>query len=142
MLKRITRLMVVALTVAFGTFVFAGPAHAQGGCTSGLYVTACVNHETDSRDVRADFYLNLPPDDDHYYYRVAIHQLTPAGGDSGQWVTGRTRLTTTGRYCCWTRTFIPNMPKATRGAKTVVYLYTQDGIQHSVYTSPTIWFLI
>lgn len=142
MLKRVTQLMVVALTVAFGLFGVAGPANAQGGCTPTTLASPCVNHEDGHDEVRADFYLNQAPDQEHYYFRVAIHKLTQGGGDNGQWVSPLTRLTHTGRYCCWEREFFTSLPPGTKGAKTVLYIYTSDKIQHNVLTSPTIWFVV
>ena len=141
--KRVAQAMVVALSAAIGVFVFAGPASAAvGGCTSTTLASPCVNFgDSPNNRVRADFYLNQAPDQEHYYYRVAIHKLTQSGGDNGQWVSPLTRLTTTGHYCCWYREDFTSLPPGTKGAKTVLYIYTSAKIQHNVLTSPTIWFV-
>jgi hypothetical protein len=142
MFKRVTQVLVVALTATIGIFAFAGAASAApsvGGCAPTSIISACVNYGDHGGDIRSDFYINKRPDSDQKYYRVAIHRLTTSGGDSGMWVSPLTPIGGTGHHCCWYR-YDVNDPHTYHGAKTVVYTFTANQVVHSVFTSPSIWY--
>src|SRR5262245_15708813 len=95
--RRLARFAVVAALATVGTVVAVSPAYAVGGCSnSHPALGACVDYQPGASSVRADFYLNHPPDLSRTYYRVLINL-------NGGWhaKTGKVRFGGTGRYCCW-----------------------------------------
>lgn len=142
MLKRVAQLLAVTLATTIGVFVFAAPASASvGGCTPTNVASPCVNWGDVPIKIRADFYMNMTPNSEHYYYRVAIHIMADNGSyDNGAWVSPLTKLDHTGHYCCWTRSPVPTLPMAWRKTKTVLYIYTSGKVLHNVLTSPIVRF--
>jgi hypothetical protein len=134
-LKKLLR-YVLAITIATTgvTVVTAAPALAWGGCnTSNTTVGPCIDYGNSGSQARADFYLNRGPDWSIYYYKLAVI-------DDGvlYWKVGSyTRLTGTGRYCCWYHN-VADLPATYDCVKTRVYIYRADYALHMYADSPTI----
>lgn len=136
MVRRILRGLLVATLATVGLIVAVpSPAMAIGGCTTNnVTLSSCIDYGSHGHGTaRADFYLNRTPDSSVYRYVVYIvlngtyHEV------------GRGNFTSTGRYCCWTKT-IDHSPNTNNSARTVVSVFTSSGNLHMAVSSPTINF--
>jgi hypothetical protein len=133
-INRLIRYLIAVVVATAGLAVVTGTAaHAVGGCRTTAAVGACVDHATDSGQVRADFYLNSGPSSSVYQYRVSI----VVNGNERFAFDGKRRFTSTGRYCCWYRA-VRNLPPKAQEAHTRVYVYRSDGVFHYRADSPVI----
>jgi hypothetical protein len=127
--------LAIAAATAGVAVATATPALAAGGCnTTNPTVGPCIDYPGGS-NARADFYLNRAPDSSIAFYEVS---MVVNGNEIP--LSGRQKLTTTGRYCCWYQGVAGTSPKA-KEAFTRVKIFRQDGVRHLTQDSPTIRFV-
>lgn len=134
-MKKFMNYLVAAVIAVTGiTVATASPAFAAGGCSSSSHPTiaVCVNHGDDGNQTRGDFYIYRAPDSSIYTYRTSF-----IVNGSERLLSGHTRVTRTGRYCCKYAN-LATQPVSTKTVKFRVRLYTSAGALHITMDSPAI----